>query len=128
MKLNRMTWGLILTMACGVATSAGAQGKKKADTPPDPKQIQKLFEEFAKTGKEHALFKQFVGRWDCAVLTFYPNPAKPTKSKGSSRIRLVMGGRFMQQYFRGVMDGKPFQGCVLWSLRRAARSRPSPVD
>lgn len=109
MKLNPISWGLMVALVGGAMSSAVAQEKKKAEQP-DQKQIQKMFEEFAKPGKEHKNFKRLVGRWSCAVTSYYPDPSKPQKTKGNAVFRLLLGGRYMQQNFRGMMDGKRFQG------------------
>lgn len=109
MKTSKLTWGLLIAATFTVSTQAVAQEKKKSEQP-DPKQIQKAMEEFARPGKEHAHLKRLAGHWKCEVTSYFPDPAKPTKTKGVAVIRSVMGGRFIQQSFRTTMDGKPFTG------------------
>jgi len=77
------------------------------DKQPDPKKQQKLYEKFATPGTPHKHFKRLAGRWDCEVKWFTP---KPTVSQAKANFQVIMGGRFLQQRFRGKLQGKPFQG------------------
>lgn len=82
---------LLSTTACGFAQKKKAPEQTAADKP----------------GKHHAHFKRLAGRWNCEITTLQPTK---TTSKGIAVIRVVMGGRFLQQQFNGKMMGQPFQG------------------
>ena len=64
----------------------------------------------AAPGEKHKLLKQMVGRWDIASKFWMAPDAPPMESKGSSSIKLVLGGRFVQQDYRGAFMGIKFQG------------------
>jgi hypothetical protein len=52
----------------------------------------------------------FVGTWNTKV-TFWMAPAAPAMStQGTSENRWIMGGRFLEQRFKGDMMGMPFEG------------------
>lgn len=107
--MKTLTYTLGLVCAFGLVAGASAQDKKQ----PDPKEQEKAFEAYAKPGKEHTQLQRLVGRWDCEIKSFHSDPSKPTISKGASTFRSVLGGRFIQQQFRGKMEGQDFQGLGL---------------
>lgn len=109
MTKHKVVSAVMVTVVLATVSTTMAEDKKK-DPQPDPKQLQKLAEECAKPGKAHKHLKRLAGRWDTLSKTFFPNPEKPTITKGSSNIRSLMGGRYIQQKFRGVFNGKNFQG------------------
>lgn len=60
--------------------------------------------------KAHAQMKRLVGNWLTEMKSFYPDPNKPQVTKGRARIRMILGGNFMEQRYAGVVDGKKYQG------------------
>jgi len=104
--LHRFTT-LALTMSVlFAATACGFAQQKKQ---PDPKELQKAYEAYATPGKEHAQFKRLSGNWSCVVKAF-PTPNRPVVSKGTASFRVILGGRFLQQRFRGKLEGQSFEG------------------
>lgn len=87
----------------------GKKGKKKQEVPPEVAAMLAA----AAPGEEHKLLKQMVGRWDIASKFWMAPDAPPMESKGSSSIKLVLGGRFVQQDYRGAFMGIKFQGIGL---------------
>ncbi len=58
----------------------------------------------------HARLMPMVGTWH-ATTTFRMAPEAPeTVSEGSSVHRLVLGGRFLEQLYKGTSMGMPFEG------------------
>jgi len=58
----------------------------------------------------HARLMPMVGTWH-ATTTFRIAPEAPeTVSEGSSVHRLVLGGRFLEQIYKGTSMGMPFEG------------------
>ena len=108
MKTLGLKGTLVLGIAAGFLTASFADDKKSAaDKKPDPKQLQELYKKFATPGKPHQHFKRLVGRWNCEMKMFSP---QPSTSKGSATFQVIMGGRYMQQRFRAKMQGQSFQG------------------
>jgi hypothetical protein len=61
-------------------------------------------------GAPHKMLDPMVGTFD-TVVTFYPAPgAQPMSSKGVSVNRWILGGRYMEQVFKGTAMGQPFEG------------------
>jgi len=70
--------------------------------------------EASKPGQEHQYIAQFSGNWDVTA-TFWPAPgAPPQTSKGTSEHKMIMGGRYLHQLFKGDMMGQPFEGIGMW--------------
>lgn len=108
MKLQHLCSGLVIALL--VSTAAGVADDKKKEGQPDQKKIEAAFKEYAKVGKHHQHFKRLVGRWNAEIVSYEDPSKKPQTSKGSSNIRLLLGGRFMQHNFRGSFGGQSFQG------------------
>lgn len=85
-----------------------ADDKKTDAKKPDPKEIEKQFKEFATPGKEHKQFRRLVGRWNADVKTYHEG--KLEESKGTSTFRLLLGGRYLQQNYKGEIAGQKFEG------------------
>lgn len=62
--------------------------------------------------KEHAELAKQVGDWDADCETYMPG-SPVMKSKGSAKISMIMGGRFLREEFKGTMMGQPFEGIML---------------
>lgn len=109
---TRNTFSLLALSIC-----LGGAGRSLADDPPaaeqpqiDPAAIEQLWTAFATPGPAHEEFKELVGRWDCEVRTYMPDPANPQVSRGEARFELLLGGRFLRQEFECDMAGQKFHG------------------
>jgi hypothetical protein len=68
----------------------------------------KMWETAATPGPQHERFKSLVGTWKAEVKHFHG--PEPEVTNGTSTYVLLMGGRFIQEDFKGEMMGKPFEG------------------
>ncbi|MFQ5734566.1 MAG: DUF1579 domain-containing protein [Planctomycetaceae bacterium] len=108
MQMTKTAAVLIAFLLTGF-TSVGFADDNNAPSKAELEKQQKAQEAFAKPGKPHRWLRRFVGRWKGDV-TMYMAPGKASKSTGRARFRMVMGGRYVQQFWRGEFVGKPFQG------------------
>jgi hypothetical protein len=101
-----------------IATQSRSQDKKPAAgqpampagmTPEQQAQMDAMMK-LAIPGPQHEAMKAMAGTFkaDCSM-TMNPS-APPEKSTGMSENELILGGRFMQQKFKGEMSGQPFEG------------------
>ncbi len=61
-------------------------------------------------GEMHKLLEPLVGEWT-AVSTFVAAPgAPPVESKGTCKRTSILGGRFIQEEFKGDFMGMPMEG------------------
>lgn len=78
----------------------------------DPKQAEmmKAWQEAATPGTEHTLLNGLVGDWNVAVKSWQSDGSVPEETVGSSSFKSILGGRFVQQDFKGKMMGLPYDG------------------
>jgi len=68
------------------------------------------WQDMNKLGKEHERFKKMAGVWDVSAKMWFAPGMEPVESKGSSEIRLILGGRYTEQKYECPMMGMPYQG------------------
>jgi len=86
---------VILTIAVAPASGAGPPGATNRSTafPADP---------------EHARLAALSGTWDVEI-TFWLKPGGPgLTSKGTSTIRTLFNGLFIEEKIEGTLNGQPF--------------------
>lgn len=111
--------GIVLLVAAGfsiVATlRADGDDEKKAGrtekkVDPQPGAEMAAWMAANRIAKEHKALQTNVGTWDVDG-TFWMAPgAPPVQSKGVSKIRTILGGRFIQEDYKADFMGQPFQG------------------
>jgi hypothetical protein len=82
--------------------------------PPDMEKQMQEWMELMKPGPNHELLASMAGEYT-TTMRFWPGgPGTPAmESKGTSRQRMVLGGRHLLQEFEGNMMGSPFSGMGL---------------
>ncbi len=71
-------------------------------------QMQKMWEEAAKPGDEHKKLAETAGEWTADVEDY--SAGQPMKSTGTAKFTMLLGGRYLQQEFKGSMNGEQFEG------------------
>lgn len=80
----------------------------------DPQlEMMKKFEEAATPGAAHKRLAALAGSWAYTSKMWESPDAKPMQSKGKSSMKMILGGRWLQQDFKGEAMGKPFNGLGL---------------
>jgi hypothetical protein len=105
-------------MAAGLAVAADAPKKAEitaGTTAPamTPEQMMAVWQKSAAVGPEHAVLKNFEGKWTSSVTATMDPSKPPEKSEGTSEGMLIMGGRFVHVLHHGTMMGQPFEGMML---------------
>ena len=84
------------------------------DAPPaqDPKmaEMMKAYEAAAKPGPEHKMLADMAGKYKTTNKFWHAPNTKPEEATGTSTMKMIMGGRWLQQEFKGKVMGKPFEG------------------
>lgn len=75
-----------------------------------PEEAQKLWSEYMTPGEVHSSFSKLVGDWETEAKTWMDPSAEPMVSKGTVKVEMVLGGRYMQSKFLGNIMGMPFEG------------------
>jgi hypothetical protein len=94
-------------LACGflffaavLAAPLGA-GDKKKDAGGPPKVV---------LGPEHKVLESLTGAFQADVKFFFPDPTKPTLTKGTLSRKMILGGNYLQETFTGEFFGSKFNG------------------
>lgn len=64
----------------------------------------------AAPGEPHKLFSSLAGSWTTKMKSWMEPGKPPMESTGSSEMKMLLGGRFLQQDFTGEMMGQPYSG------------------
>jgi hypothetical protein len=111
---------LLLASACNSEKKdTGANGSKdsgtvaKTDstgTPVDTAAMNKAWAAYMAPGKVHQMLAKADGKW-AAEISFYQSPGqKPVVNKASCENKMILGGRYQQSIYKGVIDDMPFEG------------------
>lgn len=110
MKVRALTFAVCAGLLA--AGAAAAQDAKPADKPmsAEQKAMMEAWARFATPAEGHKALAGMVGTWDAEVTSWMEPGQPPTKSKGTSENRMVLGGRWVESQFTSVMMGQPFEG------------------
>lgn len=99
--LRRFVGFIVVAMLVAVAVPAQAGPKEDA---------MREWQKASNPGPKHELLKDFVGTWK-ADGKFWMEPGKPAiSSTGTSVVKLILGGRFLQEQHSSKMLLGPYQG------------------
>lgn len=73
-------------------------------------EMMKAFTEFGTPGEGHKKLAQMAGTWNTTNKMWETKDGKPEITKGKSTMKMIMGGKFLQQEFKGKAMGQPYQG------------------
>lgn len=96
-----------------LATSAIAD-EQKSDKPMTPEEMMEMYTKLATPGEPHKLMASLAGNWTTKTKEWMDPQKPPVESNGSVDIKMLLGGRFMQQEITGSMHGKPHTG--IWTI------------
>ncbi len=110
MKISKMAMGLVGLAACvGLAIAAEMGKSDKKMTPEQEAMMQKCMEA-GKPGAGHKVLEGMVGSWSHTVKMWMEPNGQPDISKGTSEIRWILGGRFLEHKVTGMAMNQPFEG------------------
>ncbi len=84
-----------------------------AETKPDAakqEQMMKAFKEYSTPGAPHKVLSSMVGNWKYTSKSWESADAKPQEGSGTSKFKMILGGRFLQHDTKGNAMGMPFEG------------------
>jgi hypothetical protein len=109
MKLKVCLTGALLCIFAFTAVAQHDHSQKPAAPAMDPAMMEAMMKA-GQPGDAHKKLDGLVGTWDTKV-TFWMMPGMdPMMSAGSSTNQWVMGGRYLEQRYKGDMSGMPFEG------------------
>src|SRR5262245_7493215 len=98
--MNRCAYALaalvVVTTAAATTVDAGPQAETRTET------------RMSLPAPEHARLAEMCGTWDVEI-TFWLKPGAPgLSSKGTSTIRSLLNGLFVEEKIEGTLNGAPF--------------------
>lgn len=108
--------GTLALIALSVAFAAPAQEKAPAAEPKAPemtaeqKAAMEAMIKAGTPGEPHKLLASMEGRWKAVVKSWQAPGAPPDVMEGTSENKMVLGGRYLKQMFKGSFAGQPFDG------------------
>jgi hypothetical protein len=100
-----------LFLLLNIPTSNALESKKMTEPVLDLKT--EAWNEAAAVGKEHKVLSKAAGSWSYTSTWWENETDAPSVSKGKSKMKMILGGRFLQQDMAGSVMGKPFEGVGL---------------
>lgn len=101
-------------LACGPGAPvekppAQAKATPAPPLPPTPEEMMAAFTKAGAPGANHAWLAALEGKW--AVETkAWMGPGEPQLSKGEAEMKMVLGGRFLEQRYDALFMNQPFSG------------------
>lgn len=71
--------------------------------------------EISKENGPHHRLAALVGSWDGTTRTWFEKDILADESPMRARIFMVMDDRFMHYEYEGTLNGKPYEGKMLWA-------------
>lgn len=111
---------LLLVSACnnekkeagtsGATDSSAAAKSGSAGSSVDTAAMNKAWAAYMAPGKVHQMLAKADGQWD-AEITFYQSiDQSPVTNKATCENKMILGGRYQQSVYKGVIDDMPFEG------------------
>jgi hypothetical protein len=114
MKLKVCLTGALLCMFALTAVAQHDHAQKPAaPAPAAPEMDPAMMEAMMKAGSPsdaHKKLDGMVGTWDTKISFWMMPGMDPSTSTGTSTNQWIMGGRYLEQRFKGDMGGMPFEG------------------
>lgn len=101
----------VLTALLFVCFGVIAQDKPADNKPPamDPAMMEAMMKA-AIPGAAHKVLDGMVGSWDTKVMSWMAPGTHPMTGVGTSENKWILGGRYVEQRFKGDFMGMPFEG------------------
>ncbi|MGE0528153.1 MAG: DUF1579 domain-containing protein [Bdellovibrionales bacterium] len=77
---------------------------------PKEQEMMQKWMAFSTPGVNHKVLEPMTGSWRYVSKMWQTPKAKPIETSGTSEMKMVMGGRYLQQEIKGQMMGQPFEG------------------
>jgi len=97
-----VTLGLILSFST-VTLVAGEQEM-------DEKKMMEMWTKYSTPGDAHKYLEFFAGHWQAEIKSWMEPGAPLVVSKGESKGKMILGGRYLEMWHKGTMMGQPFEG------------------
>lgn len=77
---------------------------------------------YATPGNHHATLNAFEGTWDCSIKFWQTPESEPMASTGVIIRQWTLGGRYLNESFKSLWMGQPFEGFGLMGYDNGAKN------
>lgn len=95
--------GLLFALITLFTVTAHAEDMNKDE-------MMKKWKEFSTPGEAHKFLGTFAGKWTYTSKSWESKDAKAEESTGKATMKMIMGGRYLQQDVKGKMMGMNYEG------------------
>ncbi|MEW6055481.1 MAG: DUF1579 domain-containing protein [Bdellovibrionota bacterium] len=100
---------LFALLACTFMSASIFADDKAADDA-KKKEMMEAWMKYATPGANHKVLEPIAGKWKYTSKFWEAPESKPQESGGTSTMKMILGGRFLQHDIKGKAMGMPFQG------------------
>lgn len=104
---------LALVVALPAMTQQNEHFGEREEMSADQQAMMEAVIQTAEPGEAHAELAKSAGTWKARSATWMEPGAEPHKSEGLVERKMLLGGRVLQEHFRGDIMGMPFEGIGL---------------
>ncbi len=116
---------LVVMMTCAIFGSAYAEEKKNPEMEAKKAEMMKAWQEASTPGSEHEKLKSLAGKWKVTTKSWETEGAKPVEATGTSTFKPILGGRFVEQDYKGKMMGMPYEGTGMMGYNKVSKKYES---
>ncbi|SFH13734.1 DUF1579 domain-containing protein [Pedobacter insulae] len=116
MKIINLAFGAVwlLAVACnsekkGNTTDSNTSDSDTTSMPVDTAAMNKAWVNYMTPGEVHKMLAKSDGKWE-AEISFYYSPDSPSVNKATCENKMILGGRYQQGTYKGMIDGMQFEG------------------
>jgi hypothetical protein len=84
------------------------EGKHEMD--PKAQEMMKAWKDYATPSEGHKVLAGMAGNWQYTSKMWHKPEAKPEESTGAMTLKMILGGRFLENKTTGKAMGMPFEG------------------
>lgn len=107
MKLGIVLAGVLLAVC---ATNAFAQHEHHQQGAPSEAAMMEAMMKAATPGEPHQKLDALAGTWETTIKAWMAPGTEPMTSRGTSTSSWILGGRYLEQTYKGDFGGMPFEG------------------
>ena len=106
----RFTFVPLTCLALALIASPVMAKDKKPAKQMDPQAMMEVYQKLATPGEPHKQFESLAGSWTTQTKEWMEPGKPPTEASGSADMKMLLGGRDLQQEFTREMMGQPYTG------------------
>lgn len=87
----------------------------------DSAAMMKAWGEYMTPGDVHKMLADDNGTWNVEMLMWMPGSPEPSKYTSTATSKMILGGRYQETRYTGMMDGQPFEGISTVGYNNASK-------